>query len=124
MRVRLVEDDPSASRLIVFDNVQAIAPKEEESIGLFNVVKSERITQWLCRLVDEFACRDQSPKICLVTRHYSLINQRLLEIGYFDTLIEVQAPTKEQRYSFVKNQLAPLVDSKASSSLSTKEIKL
>ena len=78
-----VMDDPSSSKLIVFDNIHAIAPKEDSSIGMVNIIKSERVTQWLCRLIDD----NPDFKLCLVTRHFSLINQKLLEIGYLDTLI-------------------------------------
>jgi hypothetical protein len=83
LKLARVMDDPSPSKLIVFDNIHAIAPKEDSSIGMVNIIKSERVTQWLCMLIDD----NPDVKICLVTRHFSLINQKLLEIGYFDTLV-------------------------------------
>ena len=35
------------------------------------------------------------------------LNSRLLDIGYFDTMLEIQAPTKEQRYQLIKDLVAP-----------------
>lgn len=113
LRVDRALADPK-ERLIIFDNVQAIAPKEEDGLGVVNIVKSERATRWLCDLVE-----DRKLRIGLVARHYSLVNQRLLDIGYFDTLVELQPPTKEQRYAFVKNQIAATVDHKLQIPLST-----
>ena len=83
LKLTRVMEDPSPSKLLVFDNIHAIAPKEDNSIGMVHIIKSERVTQWLCRLIDD--CPDL--KVCLVTRHFSLINQKLLEIGYFDSLV-------------------------------------
>ena len=44
LRINLVLEDPSPCKLVIFDNVQAIAPKEEENLGLVNIVKSERVS--------------------------------------------------------------------------------
>lgn len=44
LRVAVILEDPSPSKLVIFDNSQAITPKEEENLGLVNIVKSERVT--------------------------------------------------------------------------------
>jgi hypothetical protein len=44
LRVAFILEDPSPSKLVIFDNAQAITPKEEENLGLVNIVKSERVT--------------------------------------------------------------------------------
>ena len=52
-----------------------------------------------------------------IARHYTLVNSRLLEVGYFDNLIELQPPTKEQRYTVIRDLIAP-------SDFQSKEVKL
>lgn len=42
-----------------------------------------------------------------VIRHYMSLNSKLLDIGYFDQMIEIQAPSKEQRYTLIKELVAP-----------------
>jgi ATP-dependent 26S proteasome regulatory subunit len=41
-----------------------------------------------------------------VTRHYMSLNVKILDIGLFDTLVEMQAPNKEQRYQIVREMVA------------------
>ena len=60
----------------------------------------------------------------LVTRHFSLISPKLLDIGYFDNLVEINAPTKEQRYAVIKNFIAPIIDLKSNASIQNQEVKL
>ena len=43
----------------------------------------------------------------IVARHFSLVNARLLDICCFDTLIELQPPTKQQRYEVIRDLIAP-----------------
>ena len=45
--------------------------------------------------------------MAIVARHFSLVNGKLLDVCCFDTLIELQPPTKQQRYDVVKDYLAP-----------------
>jgi hypothetical protein len=42
-----------------------------------------------------------------VARHYTAVNTKLLDLGLFDTMIEVLPPTKEQRYKVIKESIAP-----------------
>lgn len=44
----------------------------------------------------------ESHKLICITRHFSDINPKLLEIGYLDNLIELQLPTKEKRAEALK----------------------
>jgi hypothetical protein len=44
LRVAFILEDPSPSKLVILDNAQAITPKEEENLGLVNIIKSERVT--------------------------------------------------------------------------------
>ena len=43
----------------------------------------------------------------IIARHFSLLNARLLDVCCFDTLIELQAPTKQHRYSVIRDIIAP-----------------
>jgi hypothetical protein len=45
------------------------------------------------------------------------LNTKLLDVGIFDTMFEMQAPSKEQRYALVRDIIAP-------DSFKTKEIHL
>lgn len=48
-------------------------------------VKSERITSWLLRKIEE----NPDLTMGIVARHFSLVNERLLDVCCFDTLIEL-----------------------------------
>ena len=65
---------------------------------MLDVVKSERITRWLLNKLEQY------PELFIVilARHFSLVNSQLLDVGYFDNLIEMQPPTKEQRYKVIR----------------------
>lgn len=41
-----------------------------------------------------------------IARHFMGINTKMLDIGMFDTLIEMQAPSKDQRYQIVRELIA------------------
>ena len=48
-------------------------------------VKSERVTSWLLEKIYKFP----SVSMGIVARHFSLVNERLLDVCCFDTLIEL-----------------------------------
>ena len=41
-----------------------------------------------------------------MARHYMSLNVKMLDICMFDTLVEMQAPSKEQRYLVIKELIA------------------
>ena len=91
--------------VLVFDNVNGLcASQGEDSAGASMVeqVKSERVTRWLLNKLEE-----QSFTMVIIARHFSLVNARLLDICCFDTLIELQPPTKQQRYEVIRDLIAP-----------------
>ena len=53
-------------------------------------VKSERVTRWLLGKIEDFP----EVNMVIIARHFSLVNARLLDVCCFDTLIELQPPTK------------------------------
>ena len=79
---------------------------------MLDTIKSERLSQMILQIVED----NPSVSIIAVTRHFSLLNQSLLEIGFFDNLVEMKPPTKDQRYELIK-ELAP-------DTLKKKEVKL
>ena len=66
-------------------------------------VKSERATQWLLSKIEK---HPEIPMV-IVARHFTLVNARLLDVCCFDTLIELQPPTKHQRYAIIRDFIAP-----------------
>jgi hypothetical protein len=42
-----------------------------------------------------------------VARHYMSLNTHLLDVGVMDSLIEMQPPSKEARYSLLRDVIAP-----------------
>jgi ATP-dependent 26S proteasome regulatory subunit len=66
------------------------------------------VTSWLL---------EKQTKIILTTRHFSLVNQRLLQLCAFDKVIEMKAPSQQQRYHFIKQEIA-------SADLCSKEVTL
>jgi hypothetical protein len=114
-----MENPVDTGRLLIFDNIQGLCPNIEEQstqggglAGLVTQVKSKRLTDWLCRVVEQNCHEPDEPRlsIAIVARHFSLVNSRLLDIGYFDNLIELSPPTKEQRYDVIKSTIAPVAD--------------
>jgi len=87
-----------------------VCPNIEESSAqnVLEVVKSSRVTTWLLEKV----FTNEKHRITIIARHFSQINSRLLQIGTFDTLIELQAPSKEQRYELLKTEIAVHLASK------------
>jgi ATP-dependent 26S proteasome regulatory subunit len=87
-----------------------VCPNIEESSAqnVLEVVKSSRVTTWLLEKV----FTNEKHRITIIARHFSQINSRLLQIGTFDTLIELQAPSKEQRYELLKTEIAAHLASK------------
>ena len=59
--------------------------------------------QLLTRMVEA-----EDVKILGIVRHFMSLNVKLLDIGLFDSMIELQAPTKEQRYKLIKDLIAPV----------------
>ena len=86
--------------------MNGICPSLEEASqpgNTIEIVKSERISRWLADKIE------QNPNVSMVAiaRHFSLVNASLLDVGCFDNLIELQPPTKEQRYSVIRDLVAP-----------------
>lgn len=58
---------------------------------MLDTIKSERLSQLIQQVIEE------NPKVSFgaVARHFSGLNQSLLDIGFFDNLLEVKPPTKD-----------------------------
>ena len=90
----------------MLDNVNGICPNLEELTypgSTADIVKSERIASWLTKKIE----KHPGVSLVAVARHFSQINTRLLDVGCFDNLIELQPPTKEQRLEIIRDLIAP-----------------
>jgi len=81
------------------DSVNGICPLiDSQGIPqIAELVKSHRVTSWLL---------EKQSKIILTTRHFSLVNPRLLQLCAFDKVIEMKAPSQQQRYQLIKQEIA------------------
>ena len=97
---------PLEHKLFVLDNVNGICPNLEELTqpgSAADIVKSERIASWLVNKI----AKHPGVSMVVIARHFSLVNTRLLDVGCFDNLIELQPPTKEQRLEVIRDLIAP-----------------
>ena len=78
--------------VLVFDNINGLCASQGEDGGgsMVEQVKSERVTRWLLSKIE--TCPEVT--MVIIARHFSLVNARLLDVCCFDTLIELQPPTK------------------------------
>mmetsp|Transcript_3830 Transcript_3830/g.5119 ORF Transcript_3830/g.5119 Transcript_3830/m.5119 type:complete len:171 (+) Transcript_3830:909-1421(+) len=100
---------------LIFDNINGLCSKftSEQPGSMVEQVKSERITNWLLQKVEA----NPETSVGIIARHFSLVNDRLLDVCCFDNLIELQAPTKQERYLAIKDIIAP-------ESFASQEVKL
>jgi hypothetical protein len=89
--------------VIIFDNLEALCPNlpsSNENLNIIEFLKSSKISKFLQTLSEEI-------KVVGVSRHYMNMNTKILDIGCFDTLIEMMAPSKVQRYDAIKDYMTP-----------------
>ena len=93
----------------MLDSVHAVCPliDTQSPTKLLDFVKSNRITSWLLA--------KKEIVMGITTRHYSMVNPRLLQLGKFDMMIELSAPTLSMRYELIKQEIC-------SEELKTKEV--
>ena len=72
---------------LVFDNINGLcsALSSDQPGSMVEQVKSERFTSWLLEKID----LHPEVSIGIISRHFSLVNERLLDVCCFDTLIEL-----------------------------------
>jgi SpoVK/Ycf46/Vps4 family AAA+-type ATPase len=98
--------------LVIFDNINALCPSisSDEQFSIIEQVKSLKFAALLTNFLERAEVR-----FLALARHYMSINAKLLDVGLFDTMFEMQAPSKEARYALIKDVIAP-------ESMQTKEI--
>eukprot|EP00347_Sterkiella_histriomuscorum_P013019 403366324 len=91
--------------LMILDNLNALcsAISNDEQLNLIEQVKSQKVAKFLIKNVIE----KEQVQILGIVRHYMSLNSKLLEVGCFDQMLEMQPPSKEQRYTLIKDLLAP-----------------
>jgi SpoVK/Ycf46/Vps4 family AAA+-type ATPase len=87
----------------ILDNLSAICPKEDDPKTLMNTIKTEIFSQMVTDWIEAFP----DVPIIAVSRHFTQINPKIFDIGILDNLLELQAPTKEQRYDILNSFNSP-----------------
>lgn len=97
-----VKKQPS---VIIFDNLNALCPliSSEEQANIIDQLKSLKFTTLLTKLAE----RQDNVRFLGVSRHFMSLNPKLLDLNLFDTMYELQAPSKDQRYSLLKDLVVP-----------------
>ncbi len=100
--------------VMILDNLNALCPliSSDEQFNIIDQLKSLKFTTLITKLIER-----EEIKFIGIARHYMSLNTKLLDVGIFDTMFEMQAPSKEQRYALVRDIIAP-------DSFKTKEIHL
>jgi SpoVK/Ycf46/Vps4 family AAA+-type ATPase len=106
--------------LLVLDNLNALCPSlssdEQQSVNILDHLKSLKFTTLLTKLAES----QQSKGVAMmgIVRHYmQSLAMKLLDVGCFDTMVEMQAPSKEARYQIIK-------DIVVSEDMRTKEVQM
>lgn len=100
--------------LLILDNIHALCPliSNDEQFNIVESLKTLKITSLLVKLLER-----EEVSFLGVTRHFMSLNTKLLDVGLFDTMVEMQPPSKEIRYALIRDVIAP-------ESMRTKEIQL
>lgn len=89
------------------DNLNALCPSlssdEQQSVNILDHLKSLKFTTLLTKLAEQ---QQHSKGVAMmgIVRHYmQSLAMKLLDVGCFDTMVEMQAPSKEARYQIIKD---------------------
>lgn len=90
--------------MIILDNLNAICPSisSDEQFNIIEQLKSLKFSALLSKIIEK-----EEVRFIGISRHYMSLNSKLLDVGLFDTMLEMQAPSKELRYSLIKDIFAP-----------------
>jgi AAA+ superfamily predicted ATPase len=105
--------------LLILDNLNALCPSlssdDQQSVNILDHLKSLKFTTLLTKLAE-----NQSKGVSMmgIVRHYmQSLAMRLLDVGCFDTMVEMQVPSKEARYQIIREVVG-------SEELRTKEVQM
>ena len=83
--------------LLILDNLNALCPSlasDEQSVNVLDHLKSLKFTTLFTKLAEH-----SKVSMMGIVRHYmQSLSMKLLDVGCFDTMVEMQAPAKEARY--------------------------
>ena len=90
-----------ATPVVVLDNIQALFPNIQKGSNNSNQMPQDQQgdilkTSLLSPLLTKYLDKNQI-KFIGIARHFSQVDNQLLEIGYLDEIIEVRGPTKDDR---------------------------
>jgi AAA+ superfamily predicted ATPase len=105
--------------LLVLDNLNALCPSlssdDQQSVNILDHLKSLKFTTLLTKLAENHS---KGVSMMGIVRHYmQSLAMRLLDVGCFDTMVEMQAPSKEARYQIIREVVG-------SEELRTKEVQM
>jgi hypothetical protein len=91
--------------LLILDNLNALCPSlsSDEQSSILEHLKSLKFTALLTRLAEH----QRGVSMLGVVRHYmQSLSMKLLDVGCFDTMVEMQAPAKELRQQIIRDVVA------------------
>jgi hypothetical protein len=80
------------SSILVLDNLQALCShinKDDNNQNILEFIKTEKITNMISKWIQLSKVR-----IVAISPHYSMLNMRLFEIAYMDSIYEIKPPSK------------------------------
>jgi AAA+ superfamily predicted ATPase len=108
--------------LLILDNLNALCPSlssdDQQSVNILDHLKSLKFTTLLTKLAENNHSKGVVVSMMGIVRHYmQSLAMRLLDVGCFDTMVEMQAPSKEARYQIIREVVG-------SEELRTKEVQM
>ena len=106
LRLRWTQAKRLRPTVLVLDNIHAICPlvSSDEQFNIIESLKSLKFTQLISSIIEKHS---DGIRVIGVARHFMGVNTRLLDVGTFDRLVEMQAPAKETRYSLLRDNIVP-----------------
>jgi hypothetical protein len=94
----------------------SLSSDDQQSVNILDHLKSLKFTTLLTKLAENHSKGVVS--MMGIVRHYmQSLAMRLLDVGCFDTMVEMQAPSKEARYQIIREVVG-------SEELRTKEVQM
>ena len=80
--------------VFILDNINCICPliNKDAPPNLVETIKSEKFSEIIQTWIEK-----QEVHLLALCRHYSQVNPSLFQVNYMDTLLELKAPSKDQR---------------------------
>ena len=91
--------------VMILDNLNALCPSvssdDQQQMPIVDHLKSLKFTTLLSKLVENPSA---GVHLLGIVRHYmQSLNMKLMDVGAFDTMVEMQAPAKETRYAIIRD---------------------